>query len=109
MTTESSTPSAPNGSTASATSAMSTVSTTSAASMDSPASLYGPVSVGFGVLALVTSLFAGVLAILFGVLAVTFAALGLGRRLNRGKCAIGLVTGAIGALYPLFAIVALST
>ncbi|MEU7569403.1 hypothetical protein [Streptomyces fradiae] len=75
-------------------------------SADSPATLYGPVSALLGILALVTAVFAGFLGIaipfLFGSLAVTFALLGLARRLNRGQCAVGLTTGALGVLYPIF-------
>ncbi|MCQ0022460.1 hypothetical protein M4914_05470 [Streptomyces somaliensis DSM 40738] len=72
----------------------------------SPASLYGPVSLVLGVLALLTAVFAGFLGIaipfLFGSLGVTFGLLGLSRRLNRGQCAIGLVAGALGVIYPIF-------
>ncbi|OEJ98261.1 hypothetical protein J116_020910 [Streptomyces thermolilacinus SPC6] len=80
-------------------------------SADSPATLYGPVSLLLGVLALITAVFAGFLGIaipfLFGSLAVTFALLGLARGLNRGQCAIGLTTGALSVLYPVFLVGAL--
>ncbi|MEU2179750.1 hypothetical protein [Streptomyces thermolilacinus] len=80
-------------------------------SADSPATLYGPVSLLLGVLALIAAVFAGFLGIaipfLFGSLAVTFALLGLARRLNRGQCAIGLTTGALSVLYPIFLVGAL--
>ncbi|AOT58557.1 MULTISPECIES: hypothetical protein [Streptomyces] len=72
---------------------------------DSPASLYGPVSLVMGVLALAAAVFAGFVGIsipfLFGALAVTFGLLGLARGLHRGQCAAGSVTGAVAVLYPL--------
>lgn len=81
-------------------------------SADSPATLYGPVSLVLGVVALITAAFAGFLGIaiplLFGSLAVTFALLGLARKLNRGQCAIGLVAGSLSVLYPIFLTAALS-
>ncbi|NJP50131.1 hypothetical protein HCJ93_08610 [Streptomyces sp. SBST2-5] len=76
-------------------------------SADSPATLYGPVSLVLGVLALLAAVFAGFIGIafplLFGCLAVTFALLGLGRRLNRRQCFIGLVLGALSVVYPIVA------
>ncbi|MER7107933.1 hypothetical protein [Streptomyces sp. NPDC000229] len=79
---------------------------------DSPATLYGPVSIVLGTVALITAVFSGYLGIaiplLAGSLAVTFAALGLGSKLNRGQCAIGLATGALGVLYPVFLVAAFS-
>lgn len=82
-----------------------------AGSADSPATLYGPVSAVFGGVSLLAAVFAGFLGIaiplLFGSLAVTFALLGLARGLHRGRCAIGLVTGSLGVLYPLFLVAAL--
>ncbi|MFD6322755.1 hypothetical protein ACFWOL_07725 [Streptomyces sp. NPDC058442] len=75
-------------------------------SADSPATLYGPVSAVFGSAALLAAVFAGFLGLaiplLFGSLAVTFALLGLARGLHRGQCAIGLVTGSLSVLYPIF-------
>ncbi|MBL3668366.1 hypothetical protein JL475_20700 [Streptomyces sp. M2CJ-2] len=85
----------------------------STGSADSPATLYGPVSVIFGSAALLAAVFAGFIGIaiplLFGSLAVTFALLGLGRGLNRGQCALGLATGSLSVLYPIFLAAALST
>ncbi|MFF1272687.1 hypothetical protein ACFVZC_04620 [Streptomyces marokkonensis] len=78
---------------------------TGSASSDSPATLYGPVSLVLGTAALVAAVFAGLLGIaiplLFGSLAVTFALLGLGRGLNRVQCGVGLATGALSVLYPV--------
>lgn len=75
-------------------------------SADSPATLYGPVSVVLGTVAVIAAVFAGFIGIaipfLFGSLAVTFGLLGLARRLNRGQCAIGLAAGALSVLYPIF-------
>lgn len=72
---------------------------------DSPATLYGPVSVVFGVVALISVVFSGFagigIPVLAGSLAITFALLGLGRGLNRVQCAAGLVAGALGAGYPI--------
>ncbi|MFF3892142.1 MULTISPECIES: hypothetical protein [Streptomyces] len=85
----------------------------STGSADSPATLYGPVSVVLGSAALLAAVFAGFVGIaiplLFGSLAVTFALLGLGRGLNRGQCALGLATGSLSVLYPIFLVAALST
>ncbi|MFJ1590900.1 hypothetical protein ACIOD0_11745 [Kitasatospora albolonga] len=69
---------------------------------ESPATLYGPVSIGLGVIALLVMYFYGVFAILAGILAVTFGLLGLAGkdRGNRTLCAIGFVLGAFGALAP---------
>ncbi|PWI05543.1 hypothetical protein DIZ27_38730 [Streptomyces sp. NWU339] len=82
-------------------------------SADGPATLYGPVSALLGSAALLAAVFAGFIGIaipfLFGSLAVTFALLGLGRGLNRGQCAIGLTTGSLSVLYPIFLVAALST
>ncbi|KES03445.1 hypothetical protein BU52_30465 [Streptomyces toyocaensis] len=79
-------------------------------SADSPATLYGPVSLVLGTAASVTVVFAGVLgmafSLLFGSLAVTFALLGLGRGLNRVQCGIGLATGSLGVLYPVLLVAA---
>ncbi len=75
------------------------------ASEDSPATLYGPVSLVLGTAALVAAVFAGLLGIalplLFGSLAVTFALLGLGRGLHRVRCGAGLTTGSLSVLYPV--------
>ncbi|KOT38087.1 hypothetical protein ADK41_16905 [Streptomyces caelestis] len=74
-------------------------------SADSPATLYGPVSLVLGTAASVTVVFAGLLGIafslLFGSLAVTFALLGLRQKLNRVQCGIGLATGSLGVLHPV--------
>ncbi|MCX4674124.1 hypothetical protein OG413_02130 [Streptomyces sp. NBC_01433] len=68
---------------------------------DSPATLYGPVSLGFGVVALIAAFALGLFGILAGSLAITFGALGLIGKADRTQCAIGLATGAVGVLYPL--------
>ncbi|MBB1245211.1 hypothetical protein GL263_16765 [Streptomyces durbertensis] len=70
---------------------------------DTPATLYGPVSLGFGVIAVIAAFLLGPFGVLAGSLAVTFGILGLvGRiKVNRLPCAIGLVTGAFGVLYPV--------
>ncbi len=77
---------------------------------DSPASLYGPVALVLGVVTLLTAVLSGFLGIaiplLTGSLAVTFGVLGLTSKLNRGRSAVGLVTGCLGLLYPIFIIVA---
>ncbi|MBO7936895.1 MULTISPECIES: hypothetical protein [Streptomyces] len=79
---------------------------------DSPATLYGPVSLVLGVVATVTAALSGFIGIaiplLAGALAITFGLLGLGRRLNRGLSAFGVATGSLGVLYPVF-LVALLT
>ncbi|CAL9288235.1 hypothetical protein [Streptomyces sp. NPDC003090] len=79
-------------------------------SADSPATLYGPVSLFLGVIALVAAVFAGFVGIaiplLSGSLAVTFGFLGLGRGLGRGLCAAGLLTGGVGVLYPVILVAA---
>ncbi|MGW0732640.1 hypothetical protein [Streptomyces sp. NPDC002851] len=70
---------------------------------DSPASLYGTASVVLGTLALIAVVFSGhagvAIPLLSGSLAVTFGVLGLMRRLNRVRCAIGLSTGGGTLLY----------
>ncbi|MEU7468154.1 hypothetical protein AB0A94_06250 [Streptomyces sp. NPDC044984] len=79
-------------------------------SADSPATLYGPVSLVLGTAALVAVVFAGLLGIaiplLLGSLAVTFALLGLGQELNRLQCGVGLVTGSLSVLYPVLLVAA---
>ncbi|MFH8517547.1 hypothetical protein ACH4CE_21120 [Streptomyces gelaticus] len=81
-------------------------------SADSPATLYGPASLVLGTVALIAAVFAGFIGIaiplLFGSLAATFALLGLAHKLNRGQCAIGLATGSLSVLYPIFLVAALS-
>ncbi|MFH8474854.1 hypothetical protein [Streptomyces sp. NPDC018000] len=81
-------------------------------SADSPATLYGPASIVLGTLALIAAVFAGFIGIaiplLFGSLAVTFALLGLARKLNRGQCTVGLATGSLSMLYPIFLTAVLS-
>ncbi|MER5363362.1 hypothetical protein [Streptomyces sp. NPDC002785] len=80
-------------------------------SADSPATLYGPASIVLGTLALIAAVFAGftgiAIPLLFGSLAVTFALLGLARKLNRGLCTVGLATGSLSVLYPIFLTAAL--
>ncbi|PJE94974.1 hypothetical protein CUT44_25245 [Streptomyces carminius] len=70
---------------------------------DSPASLYGVVSLVLGAVALVAAVFVGyagvAIPLLCGSLAVTFATLGLVKRSNRGQCVIGLVTGGLAVLW----------
>lgn len=81
-------------------------------SADSPATLYGPVSLALGTVALIAAVFSGFVGIaiplLFGSLAVAFALLGLARKLNRGQCAIGLATGSLSVLHPVLLAAALS-
>ncbi|MET9152933.1 hypothetical protein ABZX82_16915 [Streptomyces griseoflavus] len=77
----------------------------STASADSPATLYGPVSLVLGTAGLLAAVFAGLLGIgiplLLGSLAVTFALLGLSRGLHRVCCVVGLATGCLGLLQPI--------
>ncbi|GAA3162834.1 hypothetical protein GCM10017688_06570 [Streptomyces ramulosus] len=84
----------------------------SSGSTDSPASLYGPASLSLGVVAFLATVLSGYLGIavplLAGCLAVTFGVLGLVNGTNRGKCVIGLVGGAVGFLYPVYLMIALS-
>ncbi|MFI6645818.1 hypothetical protein [Streptomyces sp. NPDC050504] len=69
---------------------------------ESPATLYGPVSLFFGLLAVACLFFYGVFSLLTGIFAATFGVLGLvSGKANRALCAIGLATGAIGALCPI--------
>ncbi|MFJ2610223.1 hypothetical protein ACIO13_35480 [Streptomyces sp. NPDC087425] len=73
---------------------------------DTPATLYGPVSLLLGVAAAVAAALSGVIGIaiplLAGALAVTFGLLGLAHRLNRGFSVAGVATGSLGVLYPVF-------
>lgn len=82
------------------------------ASKDSPASLYGPVSLVLGIIALAAiaiGAFAGIaIPLLAGSLASTFAILGLVNRNNRPACLIGLIGGAVGLLYPVLVMSALT-
>ncbi|MFK4223655.1 hypothetical protein [Streptomyces sp. NPDC019890] len=79
---------------------------------DSPATLYGPVSLVLGTVALIAAVFSGFVGIaiplLAGSLAVTFGVVGLVNKLNRGQCAIGLATGSLGVLYPVLLVAALN-
>ncbi|MFJ9667513.1 hypothetical protein ACIRPP_23345 [Streptomyces sp. NPDC101219] len=69
---------------------------------ESPATLYGPVSLFFGVVGLVLAFFLGFFGILAGALAVTFGVLGLVSKAGkRTQCALGLATGAVAVLFPL--------
>ncbi|MGW6294377.1 hypothetical protein [Streptomyces sp. NPDC055058] len=69
---------------------------------ESPATLYGPVSLFFGAAGLVLAFFLGFFGILAGALAVTFGVLGLVSRAGkRTQCVLGLATGAVAVLYPL--------
>ncbi|MFF6908786.1 hypothetical protein ACFY9Q_22985 [Streptomyces sp. NPDC012389] len=70
---------------------------------ESPATLYAPVSLGLGVIALIATFFFGIFAILAGALAITFGVLGLVSKVevNRVQCSIGLAAGAVGVLLPL--------
>jgi hypothetical protein len=76
---------------------------------DSPASLYGVVSLVFGTIALIIALWMDVygaaISLICGGLAVTLATLGLIQRVNRAKCAIGLSTGGIALLYLAYVLV----
>ncbi|MFJ4922292.1 hypothetical protein [Streptomyces sp. NPDC088725] len=57
-------------------------------------------------IALISAVLAGCIGIalplLCGSLAVTFAVLGLSKPLNRGQCTVGLATGGLGVLHPVF-------
>ncbi|WP_055489832.1 hypothetical protein [Streptomyces sp. TP-A0356] len=81
-------------------------------STDTPASLYSPASLGLGIASTVAAVFSGYIGLaiplLAGSLAVTFALLGLAGKINRKQCVIGLIGGAVGVLYPVSLIVALS-
>jgi hypothetical protein len=72
----------------------------------SAASLYGVVSLVLGTLALITAVLAGyagiAIPLLLGSLAVTFGTLGLIKRLNRVQCTVGLTTGGLAVIYPVF-------
>ncbi|MGX9230170.1 hypothetical protein ACWV95_35930 [Streptomyces albus] len=84
---------------------------TDAGAKDSPASLYGPVSLVLGIIALLSAVFPpgfGVVSLLCGSLGVTLAVMGLRTRLNRGKCLIGLVTGGTPVLFLLWVVVVAS-
>ncbi|MGW3630180.1 hypothetical protein ACWD7F_08475 [Streptomyces sp. NPDC005122] len=80
---------------------------------DSPAALYGPVSLGFGIVALIAVALSGFVGIaiplLAGSLAVAFGVLGLTRGSHRGRSVIGLATGSVGVLYPVVAIIAFAS
>lgn len=69
---------------------------------DSPATLYGPASLGLGFVALCASVFSGFIGIAFallaGALAVTFGLLGLSGGFNRGQCVGGLLLGSVGVI-----------
>ncbi|CAL9647468.1 hypothetical protein [Streptomyces albus] len=83
---------------------------TDAGAKDSPASLYGPVSLVLGIISLLSAVFPpgfGV-ALLCGSLGVTLAVMGLRTRLRRGMCLIGLVTGGIPVLFWLSLVVVAS-
>lgn len=81
-------------------------------SNDSPASLYGPASLVLGIASAVAAALSGFIGLaiplLAGVLAVVFGVLGLVSKIRRGQCVIGLIGGAVGVLYPVFLIAALS-
>ncbi|MFD1273688.1 hypothetical protein ACFQ51_24185 [Streptomyces kaempferi] len=86
---------------------------TGTTSADSPAALYGPVSLGLGIVALIAVALSGFIGIaiplLASSLAVTFGILGLTRGPHRGRSVIGLATGSVGVLYPVFAIIAFAS
>ncbi|MET9923487.1 MULTISPECIES: hypothetical protein [unclassified Streptomyces] len=71
---------------------------------ESPATLYAPVSIGLGVIALASTFFLGILATLAGLLAITFGILGLVSQaeVNRIQCGIGLAAGVVGVLFPVW-------
>ncbi|KUJ70558.1 hypothetical protein ACZ90_02820 [Streptomyces albus subsp. albus] len=73
----------------------------------SAATLYGPVSLALGYIAVVASAFSGLTGIAFallaGALAVTFGLLGLASGFNQGKSLAGLLTGSGGVIF--FAVV----
>ncbi|MGW8377486.1 hypothetical protein [Streptomyces sp. ODS28] len=74
-------------------------------STDSPATMYGTVSLVLGVVGLITAVlasYAGIaIPVLCGALAVTLASAGLFQRTNRIKCIAALTTGAVALLYPV--------
>lgn len=76
-----------------------------------PNTLYGPVSLVFGIVSVVTTVlgdFVGSgISVVAGSLAVTFAIFGLVNRVRRVLCVIGLVSGAASVLCFLWLIVAL--
>ncbi|MBB1254740.1 hypothetical protein [Streptomyces alkaliterrae] len=79
---------------------------TAAGSTDSPATLYGPVSLALGVVALLTAVFVGVIGpavpLLAGSLAATFGGFGLSRAQRRTLPALGLALGGASFLYVFF-------
>lgn len=83
---------------------------TGTTSADSPAALFGPVSLVLGVVALIAAALSGFVGIaiplLAGSLAVTFGILGLARSPHRGRSAIGLATGSLSVLYSVSLVVA---
>ncbi|MFE0187286.1 hypothetical protein [Streptomyces sp. NPDC059008] len=70
---------------------------------DSPATLYGPVSLGLGFVAVCASVFSGYIGIAFallaGALAVTFGLLGVAGGVNRGQSLAGLLIGSVGVIF----------
>ncbi|MFE2163511.1 hypothetical protein ACFXB3_00260 [Streptomyces sp. NPDC059447] len=71
-------------------------------SNDSPATLYGPVSLFFGVVGLVAMVFPlGLFVVVAASFAITFALLGLGHGFNRVQCMLGLITGCVGLVLPI--------
>ncbi|MBT2379542.1 hypothetical protein AMK21_19180 [Streptomyces sp. CB00316] len=70
---------------------------------ESPATLYAPVSLGLGVIALIATFFLGIFAVLAGALAITFGVLGLISKVevNRVQCYIGLAAGVVGVVLPV--------
>ncbi|WP_432054396.1 hypothetical protein [Streptomyces sp. bgisy022] len=74
---------------------------------ESPATLYGPVSLFFGLLGLALAFFLAFFGILAGALAVTFGVLGLVSGAGRRALpAVGLVTGTVAVLGPLVLLLA---
>ncbi|MBW1604409.1 hypothetical protein JJV70_20345 [Streptomyces sp. JJ66] len=74
---------------------------------DTPASLYGGVSLTLGVLSLLTYALLGIaLSLTFGALALTFGILGLVAGPHRILCLTGLPTGAPSVLFFLYLLIA---
>ena len=79
---------------------------------DTPASLHGPVSLFFGIAAVVTTAAIGVagfaVPLLAAPFAITFGVLGLVSGTNRKQCSAGLVGGGASVLYLAYLIIGMS-
>ncbi len=80
---------------------------------NTPAALYGPVSLVLGIAAVVGTAISGVVGIavpiLAGYFAITFGVLGLNSRANRTKCYIGLAGGAVSVTYMACLLISIGT